>query len=97
MDNCLAFSWLNNNPKYRSYCFLALLTIDKCNLVLLRKIKLRTLAEGAFGNDGGYGGGDDVGECPAPGNLSPEECAGAVSNCWSPGQRDTGQLHHRCV
>jgi len=46
-------------------------------------------AEGAFGNDGGYAGGDDVGECPAPGNLSPEECAGAVSNCWSPGQRDT--------
>lgn len=47
-------------------------------------------AAGAFGTSGGAGG-DDVGECPAPGNGSPEECAGAVSNCWSPGQRDTGK------
>jgi len=45
-------------------------------------------AAGAFGTSGGAGG-DDVGECPAPGNKTPEECAGAVSNCWSPGQRDT--------
>ena len=45
--------------------------------------------EGAFGSAGGEGGGD-VGTCPAPGDVSEEECAGAVSNCWSPGQRDTG-------
>ena len=30
---------------------------------------------------------DDVGQCPAPGE---KDCAGAISNCWSPGQRDTG-------
>ena len=48
--------------------------------------------EGAFGvvDNQGYGG-DDVGECPAPGEKSPQECAGAISNCWSPGQRDTGE------
>ena len=34
----------------------------------------------------------DIGQCPVPGNLTPEDCAGAVSNCWSPGQRDTGQF-----
>ena len=45
--------------------------------------------EGAFGGAGGEGEGD-VGTCPAPGGASEEECAGAVSNCWSPGQRDTG-------
>eukprot|EP00090_Calanus_glacialis_P038385 TRINITY_DN669_c0_g1_i4.p1 TRINITY_DN669_c0_g1~~TRINITY_DN669_c0_g1_i4.p1 ORF type:complete len:341 (-),score=88.23 TRINITY_DN669_c0_g1_i4:233-1102(-) len=43
--------------------------------------------EGAFGSDGGAGGDGDVGECPAP--SSGDDCAGAVSNCWSPGQRDT--------
>lgn len=43
--------------------------------------------EGAFGSDGGAGGDGDVGECPAP--SSGGDCAGAVSNCWSPGQRDT--------
>jgi len=41
-------------------------------------------AEGAFGTAGGSG---DGGECPAPGKGL--DCAGAVSNCWSPGQRDT--------
>ena len=51
---------------------------------------LYSAAEGAFGTDGA-GADSDVGECPAPANKSPEECAGAVSNCWSPGQRDTGQ------
>jgi len=47
--------------------------------------------EGAFGSSGGEGGaGGDVGSCPAPRyGGSPEECAGIVSNCWSPGQRDT--------
>jgi len=47
--------------------------------------------EGAFGSAGGAGGeGEgDAGTCPAPGGASEEECAGAVSNCWSPGQRDT--------
>ena len=46
-------------------------------------------AEGAFGTAGGSGGGDDVGSCPAVSPGSPDECAGAVSTCWSPGQRDT--------
>jgi len=46
-------------------------------------------AEGAFGTSGsGAGaGGSDAGECPAP--SAGADCAGAVSNCWSPGQRDT--------
>ena len=36
-------------------------------------------------------GGDagDAGQCPAASPLSDAECAGAVSTCWSPGQRDT--------
>ena len=33
-------------------------------------------------------GDSDAGECPAP--SAGGDCAGAVSNCWSPGQRDTG-------
>ena len=37
-----------------------------------------------FSNVGDY----DAGECPAP--SAGGDCAGAVSNCWSPGQRDTG-------
>lgn len=47
--------------------------------------------EGAFGSVAGAGGeSGDVGECPAPPyGGSEEECAGIVSNCWSPGQRDT--------
>jgi len=47
--------------------------------------------EGAFGSAAGAGGDDgDAGECPAPAYGGSEtECAGAVSNCWSPGQRDT--------
>ena len=49
------------------------------------------LAEGAFGSDGGNGngGGDGGGQCPNANPLSDAECAGAVSNCWSPGQPDT--------
>ena len=43
-------------------------------------------AEGAFGSGGG--GGGEGGECPAP--AAGGDCGGAVSNCWSPGQRDTG-------
>ena len=31
---------------------------------------------------------DSAGTCPAPADTL--QCAGAVSNCWSPGQRDTG-------
>ena len=31
----------------------------------------------------------DAGECPAINPLTDAECAGAVSNCWSPGQLDT--------
>ena len=46
-------------------------------------------AAGAFGDSGSDG--EDIGECPVP-SLGPEECEGAVSNCWSPGQRDTGLL-----
>jgi hypothetical protein len=42
--------------------------------------------EGAFGGGGG-GDAGDPGQCPAPG--AGQECGGAVSNCWSPGQRDT--------
>lgn len=47
------------------------------------------LAEGAFGTAGGADGGSDAGQCPAASPLSDAECAGAVSTCWSPGQRDT--------
>lgn len=46
------------------------------------------LAEGAFGTAGGADGGD-AGSCPAADPLSPDQCAGSVSTCWSPGQRDT--------
>jgi len=42
--------------------------------------------EGAFGGPGG-GDGDSGGQCPAP--SAGLDCSGAVSNCWSPGQRDT--------
>ena len=49
--------------------------------------------EGAFGVASGSGGYEaEVGECPAPRPGSPGECVGAVSNCWSPGQRDTGEM-----
>ena len=44
------------------------------------------LAEGAFGGDGGE---SSSGTCPARDPLSPEECDGSVSTCWSPGVRDT--------
>ena len=51
------------------------------------------LAEGAFGNDagaeGGSEGGSGGGQCPNANPLSDAECAGTVSNCWSPGQPDT--------
>ena len=40
--------------------------------------------EGAFGQAGGDG---DGGQCPA--QAGGVGCAGALSNCWSPGQRDT--------
>lgn len=47
--------------------------------------------EGAFGDSAAEDlDGGDVGSCPAPSyGGSPDECAGIVSNCWSPGQRDT--------
>ena len=38
---------------------------------------------------GGSAEGGDAGQCPAASALSEAECAGAVSTCWSPGQRDT--------
>ena len=31
----------------------------------------------------------EAGECPVVNDLTDAECAGAVSNCWSPGQLDT--------
>ena len=65
------------------------LILSRFNVDCAASTGLYAAAEGAFGQVDGAG--DDVGECPAPGNKSPEECAGAVSNCWSPGQRDTGQ------
>ena len=37
---------------------------------------------------GAFGGAGALGECPAPTRTV---CEGAVSNCWSPGQRDTGK------
>jgi len=45
------------------------------------------LAEGAFGSADGDAG--DAGTCPAASPGSPDQCSGAVSTCWSPGQRDT--------
>ena len=47
-----------------------------------------TFGSGGNGNNGGSGNGDG-GQCPAADALSDSECAGAVSNCWSPGQTDT--------
>jgi len=49
-------------------------------------------AVGAFGSnsgDTGYSGDSGAGQCPAPGDKTPEQCQGAVSNCWSPGFTDT--------
>ena len=63
--------------------------ISRFNVDCAASSGLYEAAAGAFG-DVGAGGDGDVGECPAP-SLAPEECAGAVSNCWSPGQRDTGE------
>ena len=42
------------------------------------------ISPGGAGGDAG-----DAGQCPAASPLSDAECAGAVSTCWSPGQRDT--------
>lgn len=42
-------------------------------------------------NDGLFSGGGEGGEggsCPSVSPLSPGECEGAVSTCWSPGQPD---------
>ncbi len=48
------------------------------------------MAEEVFGSqvDGSQLGGS-LGSCPNVNPLSDAECAGAVSNCWSPGQGDT--------
>jgi hypothetical protein len=48
--------------------------------------RLYAAADGAFG--GGGAGGEEL-QCPAPGQS--QGCQGAVSNCWSPGHRDTGR------
>merc|ERR1712106_1263659 len=45
-----------------------------------------SLSEGAFGTSGLQSA--DAGTCSAADILSPDYCQGAVSNCWSPGQRD---------
>ena len=64
--------------------------ISRFNVDCQASAGLYGLAEGAFGTAGGSGGeGDDAGQCPAASALSDAECAGAVSTCWSPGQRDT--------
>ena len=67
--------------------------ISRFNVDCAASTGLYEAAAGAFG-DSGAGGDGDVGECPAA-SLAPEECAGAVSNCWSPGQRDTGEARGR--
>jgi hypothetical protein len=46
-------------------------------------------AEGAFGGQGGDGGDGGAGSCPAGSPLPADQCAGSVSNCWSPGFTDT--------
>ena len=54
-------------------------------------INLYAAAEGAFGTVAGGGEySDEVGTCPAP--DTGRDCTGTVSNCWSPGQRDTGNI-----
>lgn len=45
-------------------------------------------AVGAFGGNGAGANGEG-GQCPAAAPLPADQCAGAVSNCWSPGQTDT--------
>lgn len=53
-------------------------------------------AEGAFGGEGGAAGvggaapgSSGAGSCPAASPLPADQCAGTVSNCWSPGFTDT--------
>ena len=86
--NCITIKSHHNSLQYLTNYIL------RFNVDCEASTGLYAAAEGAFGTAGGeYGGnGDDVGECPAPA-LSGDQCAGAVSNCWSPGQRDTGQLN----
>jgi len=63
------------------------MSVSRFNVDCEASTGLYGLAEGAFGTAGGDDG--DVGTCPAAEPLSPADCEGAVSTCWSPGQRDT--------
>ena len=60
--------------------------ISRFNVDCSSSIELYGGVEGAFGVSVGSGGSEL--QCAAP---TKAECQGAVSNCWSPGQRDTGQ------
>ena len=78
-------------PHFSCCSFLILRPLFRYNVDCAAAEGLYGLAEGAFGSDAGAGGegGAGGGECPAASPLSDAECAGAVSNCWSPGQPDT--------
>ena len=78
-------------PHFSCCSFLILGPLFRYNVDCAAAEGLYGLAEGAFGSDAGAGGegGAGGGECPAASPLSDAECAGAVSNCWSPGQPDT--------
>ena len=73
-----------------------ILCISRFNVDCSASSGLYGAVEGAFGLSAGAGGHEagEVSQCPAPGPASLENCAGAVSNCWSPGQRDTGWCWH---
>ena len=60
--------------------------ISRFNVDCSSSTELYGGVEGAFGVSVGSGGSEL--QCAAP---TKAECQGAVSNCWSPGQRDTGQ------
>ena len=73
----------------KSYCKVFFLKTCRYNVDCAASEGFYGLAEGAFGSGSSGNGGDGGGECPAANPLSDAECAGAVSNCWSPGQPDT--------
>ena len=69
------------------FYYLPFIIILRFNVDCEASSGLYGLAEGAFGVVGSDGG--EAGSCPAVEPLSPAECEGQVSTCWSPGQRDT--------
>ena len=67
-----------------------IILISRFNVDCSSAAQLYGGAEGAFGvSDGSDGSDGSELQCAAPAR---EQCQGAVSNCWSPGQRDTGQV-----